>query len=144
MPLILCLEIIRVMCYPTTNSMFSWTALWQPWRSEVCIHYSLFRFTPGIILCLQPRNWISEWVSKWRLTNWFFLTSFGHVFWGRGVCLVMFLWPLKISIFSQLIIYCWLELDTSSQLRPMCQPNFKKLILWILGTEFSQCGGRGS
>ena len=26
----------------------------------------------------------------------------------------------------------------------MRQPNFKKSILWILGTDFSQCGGRGS
>ena len=43
-----------------------------------------------------------------------------------------------MSIFSQLIIYCWLELDTSSRLRPMRQPNFKKSILWILGTDFSQ------
>ena len=143
MPPILCLEIIRVMCYPTTNSMFSSTALWQPWRSEVCIPLFIIQIYSRHYFVFAAKK-LNFGVSKWRLTNWFFLTSFGHVFWGRGVCLVTFLWPLKISIFSQLIIYCWLELDTSSRLRPMRQPNFKKSILWILGTDFSQCGGRGS
>ena len=49
-------------------------------------------------------------------------------FGGRGVLSCDVSLIPKISIFSQLIICCWLELDTSSRLRPMRQPNFKKSI----------------
>ena len=47
---------------------------------------------------------------------------------GRGVLPCDVSLTPKISIFSQLIICCCIELDTSSQLRPMRQPNFKKSI----------------